>query len=64
MVKNFAYIVLYKTPFVSRYNQLRNFSEDLFESLPNLLSIDLQFNNIQTFSLKSFKHVSNASTPM
>jgi Leucine-rich repeat (LRR) protein len=46
------------------YNSLRNLSENIFEFLPNLLSVDLMFNNLVTFSLKCFKHVSNTTTPM
>jgi Leucine-rich repeat (LRR) protein len=46
------------------YNQLRNLSEGVFELLPNLLNIDLMYNNLISFSLRCFKHVSNASMPM
>jgi Leucine-rich repeat (LRR) protein len=67
-IKCMERLSFYNLPYLSyidlTHNQLRNLSESVFEFLPNLLSIDLMFNNLFTFSLKSFKQVSNASTPL
>ncbi|XP_055681985.1 chaoptin [Lutzomyia longipalpis] len=46
------------------YNSLRNVTEAAFAFLPNLLALDLMFNSLVSFSLKTFRHVSNSSTPM
>ncbi|EAT47663.2 AAEL001240-PA, partial [Aedes aegypti] len=46
------------------FNGMQNVSETAFSFLPALLSVDLMYNEMSTFSLKMFKHVSNATTPM
>ncbi|XP_052867194.1 chaoptin [Anopheles cruzii] len=45
-------------------NGLQNVSEGAFSFLPSLLSVDLMHNELSVLSLKVFRQVSNATTPM
>ncbi|XP_062706182.1 chaoptin isoform X2 [Aedes albopictus] len=64
MEKNCFHELPYLTYVDLSFNGMQNVSEAAFRSLPALLSVDLMYNEMSTFSLKMFKHVSNATTPM
>ncbi|XP_053695607.1 chaoptin [Sabethes cyaneus] len=62
--KNSFYDLPYLTYVDLSFNGIQNVSECAFSFLPALLSVDLMYNELGSFSLKMFKHVSNATTPM
>ncbi|XP_055540161.1 chaoptin [Wyeomyia smithii] len=62
--KNSFYDLPYLTYVDLSFNGVQNVSECAFSFLPALLSVDLMYNELGSFSLKMFKHVSNATTPM
>ncbi|XP_058450252.1 chaoptin [Malaya genurostris] len=62
--KNSFYDLPYLTYVDLSFNGIQNVTECAFSFLPALLSVDLMHNEMGSFSLKMFKHVSNATTPM
>ncbi|XP_035913397.1 chaoptin [Anopheles stephensi] len=64
MQKNALHDLPYLTYVDLSYNMLQNISEGAFSFLPSLLSVDLMHNELSTLSLKVFRQVSNATTPM
>ncbi|XP_058121652.1 protein artichoke [Anopheles ziemanni] len=62
--KNAFHDLPYLTYLDLSHNALQNVSEGAFSFLPGLLSVDLMHNELETLSLKVFRQVSNATTPM